>query len=154
MSHKTNNMSNLKLSPSLFIKENEVISYDTVVAVIKDGAIYEKGKFSRTTTRHVRIVANLFKLNVISDAKAKIPFHKYEMGEANCRVDNCFSIRTSIKIAQAVSEGSSFLSALSTIPKYPPKDEIVLRRYLNKKGVDLNEFEKIRKFNTVLKHII
>jgi hypothetical protein len=146
-------MGNLKITPSLFIKGNKIISYDTEVAVIKDGKIYEKARYSRTTTRHIGHVASVLRLPIVHSTN-KGSFYRYEMGEANCSMSDCFSVRTSTKILQAMGEGLIFIDALSTVSQYPPKDKELLYKYLYKNDIDVQGFEKLRKFNTVLKHIM
>jgi len=68
-----------QLGENLFIKGDKVISYETHVASIKDNIIYEFGKFSRTTSKHISRVANILKLPVKTVNK-NVAFFKYEMG--------------------------------------------------------------------------
>jgi hypothetical protein len=54
-----------KIKDNLFIEGENVISYETVVAKIDGNNLIELGKFSKTTSKHVKAVAELYDLTVI-----------------------------------------------------------------------------------------
>ena len=67
-----------KLKNDLYLQGNKVISYETVVATIKDGYLIEKGKFSNTTSKHISYVAQLLGLQIVRSNKRpsfdKLPY--------------------------------------------------------------------------------
>jgi hypothetical protein len=54
-----------KIKDNLFIEGENVISYETVVAKIDGKNLVELGKFSNTTSKHIKIVAELYDLTVL-----------------------------------------------------------------------------------------
>lgn len=54
-----------KIKDNLFIEGENVISYETVVAKIDGKNLVELGKFSKTTSKHIKTVAELYDLNVL-----------------------------------------------------------------------------------------
>lgn len=85
-----------QLGNNLFLKGSKLISYQTHVATYKNGALYVRGKFSRTTTKHIYKAANILKAHVI-DTGEKVDFYKYEFG-AKCQMENALSPHTSIHL--------------------------------------------------------
>lgn len=83
-----------QLGQNLFIQENRVISYETHVATIKDNILYEFGKFSHTTSKHLHKVADLLKLKREKKDK-KVYFIRFEDG-VKTNLPNSLSPKTSI----------------------------------------------------------
>lgn len=83
-----------QLGQNLFIRGNKVISYETHVATIKDNILYEFGKFSHTTSKHLHKVADLLKLKREKKDK-KVYFRRFEEG-VKVNVPNSLSPKTSI----------------------------------------------------------
>ena len=68
-----------KIKDNLFIEGENVISYETVVAKIDGNNLVELGKFSKTTSKHVKIVAELYDLSVIPSTE-RPTFEKLDYG--------------------------------------------------------------------------
>jgi len=86
-----------KIKDSLFIVGNKIISYETHVATIKGNKIIERGRFSRTTSKHINFVSKLISLEVVySKVDMKESFSKYDLGTFSNRMfDNTISIKSS-----------------------------------------------------------
>ena len=69
-------METLKLRENLFRRGNDIISYDTVVAHIEDNKLIEHGRYSRTTSKHIGYVAQLFGLSVVHAKNREKGFYK------------------------------------------------------------------------------
>ena len=41
------------------------MSYETFVAEIRDGKLFENGKYSKTTSRHIKHIAEIFELTIV-----------------------------------------------------------------------------------------
>jgi hypothetical protein len=54
-----------KIKDNLFIEGENVISYETVVAKIDGKHLVELGKFSSTTSKHIKKVAELYDLTIV-----------------------------------------------------------------------------------------
>jgi hypothetical protein len=111
-----------ELSPNLHVKGNQVISYTTVIGHIKDGTLYVKGKYSRTTTKHVLFALSVLKLNIDNTSWKKKPeeFHKYEMG-VKCEFEGAIPPYLSIAILGR-EEGTSILEAIASLESIRKKD--------------------------------
>lgn len=79
-----------KLKDNLYLNGSEVISYETVVAHIKGNKLIEHGKYSRTTSAHIRHVASLMNLSIVSSTE-RPEFEKFEGG---VRCNPNFSTKT------------------------------------------------------------
>ena len=150
MSSKTLNMKaipTLKIKKNLFIKNNYVISYETKVAKIKDNKLYELGRFSRTTSKHIYHVASLFNLEVVRSDQRQV-FWKYEMG-ANCNTDwTCLSPTVSAVFLSGESKENDFpsiVNRLANLEKIPKKDAPLIERFLESNNFQVEDFQKLRK---------
>ena len=56
---------------NIFRDENKIYSYLTHVATIDGDKLIEHGKYSRTTSKHVKKVASMFNLTIVEN-KTKI----------------------------------------------------------------------------------
>lgn len=148
MSSKTLNMKSLptlKIRKNLFISGNFVISYETKVAKIKDNKIYELGKFSRTTSKHIFHVASLFKLELVRNDKKQV-FYKYEMGEADFQPTPTFlSPITSSQFLGEENDFDSIVNRLAKINFIPKKDQTIINRFLESNDFPVESFERLRK---------
>ena len=146
MSSKTLNMKSLptlKIRKNLFISGNFVISYETKVAKIKDNKIYELGKFSRTTSKHIFHVASLFKLDLVRNDKKQV-FYKYEVGEADCQPTPTFlSPTTSSQFLGKENDFDSIVNRLAKI-NIPKKDQTIINRFLESNDFPVESFERLR----------
>jgi len=87
-----------KVRDNLYVEGNNVISYETIVAIIEGDTIRELGKFSRTTTKHISKVALLMNKKVVpTTEKRKADFYKFEMG-VRTAYDNCIGQKASLLI--------------------------------------------------------
>lgn len=110
-----------KVSNNLFIVEDTIISYETEVAYIYNDSIKEKGKFSRTTTKHIQKVSNLLGKRIIP-SKIKPDFYKYEMG---IRIDylNCVSPKATSLIFEKIKNGIKLEIAIASLKRELPKKD-------------------------------
>lgn len=77
-------MNKYKVKNNLFVIGDKVISYETHVATIKGDKLIEGGKWSHTTSKHVRLVGRLLGLQVVDSKKQKC-FYELPFG-AKCSV--------------------------------------------------------------------
>jgi len=68
-----------KLKTNLHLVGDKVYSYETHVANIDKGQLIELGKFSKTTTNHIKYVAEVFGLSIVRSTE-KPDFVKHEFG--------------------------------------------------------------------------
>lgn len=129
---------NFKLDDNLFLEGRKIISYETHVADIREGYIEARGKYSRTTSKHISKAASLLGLKMNPSDKKEY-FYKHEYG-AKFSIDNCLSEKISAFIISYLKgEGLDYLShkpedllpMLITIPNVGPKDWEILKEYLN-----------------------
>ncbi len=120
-----------QLGENLFIKGNKVISYETHVASIKNNIIYEFGKFSRTTSKHISRVANILKLPVKTVNK-NVAFFKYEMGIEPFKMEGALSPKTAIPFLQeGISTKEQVLSyVVRNMETLPNKDWSLIKEIL------------------------
>lgn len=120
-----------QLGENLFVKGNKVISYKTHVASIKEDTLYEFGKFSRTTTKHISKVASILKLHVKTLNK-NVDFYKYEMGIEPFKMEGALSPKTSIPFLQkGIRTKEDVLSyVVNNINELPTKDWSIIKEIL------------------------
>jgi hypothetical protein len=128
----------VKLCENLFLRENVIVSYTSEVGEIIDGFIHTKGKYSRTTTKHISTASDLLGKGVIWK-DAKIPFFQYQEGVRIGRPANLLKPATGKKMIQFMKEGWSFAeSALIVLDgKVGGEDRLILSRYID--GLNLPE---------------
>ena len=119
-----------QVGQNLFIKDNKVISYETHVATIKDDTLYEFGKFSRTTTKHISKVAGLLRLKV-QTIKKEVQFWKHEMGVV-FTMNDALSPQTSFDfLVNNISSREQILNyIINNREKLPGKDWTILKKFL------------------------
>lgn len=125
----------LKVADNLFIIGTQVISYETVVASIKDRQLLVNGTYSRTTGKQIAKLRRMTGFERV-DQKTRRDFDKFGFG-VQCRVDGAISPRGSSAILKWVREGHSFSEAaifcLDTLIK---KDREIVVQYLTSLGYD------------------
>jgi hypothetical protein len=128
----------VKLGENLFLRENVIVSYTSEVGEIIDGFIHTKGKYSRTTTKHISTASGLLGKGVIWK-DAKIPFFQYQEGVRIGRPANLLKPATGKKMIQFMKEGWSFAeSSLIVLDgKVGGEDRLILSRYID--GLNLPE---------------
>jgi len=94
---------NPKQNLHIDLANNRVISYQTVVADIKGDQLVYRGKFSRTTSKHLSLVRSLLDLQIGGNQKDKVPFNWFEYG-ANVKLDNSLSPKNSEKFLELLKE--------------------------------------------------
>jgi hypothetical protein len=106
----------LQLASNLHIKGDEIISYDTVVAKIKEDHISVLGKFSRTTSKHISKA--VFALGLPSrdaDKKPTIYWTQYYMGCEPTVIRGSISQEvTDVLLKNVYREGLGFEESLLT----------------------------------------
>jgi len=140
----------LKVGDNLHISGNQVISYDTVVAEIEGNNLIELGKFSRTTTKHIHKVTDLFGLNLIRSKEKRDDFYWYEMG-IKTKLASALGVKTTEQIAEIVREGASIENAiyLVDITKLPKKDREELEYILSKKGIPDEKISALKSWYSI-----
>ena len=129
------NKNTYKVTDNLYVEDNHVISYETVVARIEGDTLVELGKFSRTTSRHISKVAALMNKRVIAaDRKVKPDFYKFELG-AKTSYDNSISQKTSLLILQSLGEGTPYGVTIAILKGKIPKKDWEL---LDKEDIDVD----------------
>ena len=119
-------MNTLQLKKNLFRKGDDIISYTTTVACIQNDSLIELGKWSRTTSKHIHYVAQLYKLNLVRfDGKKDSGFWPFEYGVDIKRPDS-LSTKTSVEISRLMSEGLNYLNALAAVETSSRKDQKII----------------------------
>ena len=68
-----------KIKNNLYLQSDKVISYETVVATISEGKLIEHGKYSNTTSKHIKDIADLFGLTIVPSTE-RPSFNKLPVG--------------------------------------------------------------------------
>ncbi len=122
------------VAENLFLRDDVILSYDTEVAHIEDGAIHEHGRYSRTTTRQISKIASFLKIyKVIHSSEVKMTqWNRYDYG-VRCKHDFTLSTRASAIALTAMSEGKTYLTALCLVleSKIQDRDRQIITNYLN-----------------------
>ena len=146
-------MQTLKIKENLWVKGNDVISYETVVAKIIGDKLVELGKYSRTTSKHIHEVARRFRLKIESTKKPKKEyFYKFEQG-VKCEAPGALTGRTSLHIADALGNGMDFLNAVASVPNLPRKDFLIIEDWLRLNGTSLADFNELQKWHKLKEFI-
>lgn len=143
----------LKIKDNLWIKGNTIVSYETEVATIEDDTIFEHGKFTRTTTKHIHAIAHMFGLKIVMDPKkAGVRFWKFEQGvRCDSPTSKTLSQRISNEAAQHfISCGRDLIAALSVVSSIGKKDLELIKSYYEKNGIPWRVFELKRFAHTKL----
>lgn len=128
----------LKLTPSCFVSPTgKVISYETEVAKIKDGAVVFFGAFSRTTTKHVHFLSGLTGLP-LKRIRKDLTFHKLGRKEHFEKPGATISQSISLEILARYRSGNkswegAMVSLLADVEKIPKKDLALIQGFLTKK---------------------
>lgn len=115
-------MNKYKVKNNLFVIGNKVISYETHVATIKGDKLIEGGKWSHTTSKHVRLVGRLLGLQIV-DSKEKKYFYELPFG-AKCSVGkDVISPETTKKIFNLLRQGQDYILSIASLKNEIPKKE-------------------------------
>lgn len=137
-------MLKLKVGENLHISGDKVISYDTVVAKISGDSLIELGRFSRTTTKHISKVAEVFGFKIVSN-KTKQLFWRYDFG-VKINLESALSTKTAVKIGELVKEGVSIENSiyLVDLTQIPKKDREEIEYLLSKKGINSDKISALK----------
>lgn len=108
-------MATFRIKENLFLVNKKVISYSTHVATIENEKLIELGKFSRTTSRHIELVAKLLNLELVPClTKRKQDFDKYHVG-IKCHIKDAIKFKILKTINKLQNEGYDYLHILAII---------------------------------------
>jgi len=134
----------LKVANNLHIVGDRVISYETHVATIERKPVELQrrpiircnGKYSRTTSKHVNLIAELLEANRDLDPKRK-DFWQFEYG-AQCSMPNSISPAGSALVVRAMANGLSEEAALTAAVTGMSKRDL---KIVNEIAADLPELQ-------------
>jgi hypothetical protein len=69
-----------KIGHNIFLEGNKVYSFLTHVATIEGDKLIEHGKYSKTTTNHVKKVAGMYSLQLVPSTEKKTDFDMLPLG--------------------------------------------------------------------------
>jgi hypothetical protein len=127
----------VKIANNLFLRDSVIISYTTEVADLVGDKIVSRGKYIRTTSKHLSEAAEaLGKSLVLTDAK--IPFFQYHSGVKLVKPSGLLKDKTSSMVLRRMKEGFSlheslFLSLLEK--KIFGEDRERIERFLDDMGM-------------------
>lgn len=117
-----------KIKDSLYIKGKKVISYETHVATIEGNKIIEKGKYSRTTSKHITFIADHLNLEIIrSNKDMRSTFYKFDIGCVDIKKENnAIDPKLSIEILKMLRKGIDYSIIVASL-----KNKISKRKWEN-----------------------
>jgi len=144
-------MITLKITENLHVVGNNVISYDTKVAVIEGNTLVELGKWSRTTSKHICRVASLFRLSVIPAKDKKWPSYGWLEYGVKSRRENSVGPDTSAKLAEVISSGVDFKDSiyfvdLNCISK---RDRLIIENEMQTRGITQEQIESLKNWYSI-----
>jgi hypothetical protein len=144
LSIKQNLLVEVTLNEDLVMKSAGIQSYTTMVGFIKDGKIFEDGKFSRTTTKHMNEIVYITGFPK-QDSGQRKHFWEYPYG-TRIRHDDSLSSFSSQTILKELAAGKSFFEAVSEIEKMTRRDNQIIEDILEAKGLKeaLVHYRKIK----------
>lgn len=137
LSIKQNLLVVVTLDENLKMKNAGIQSYTTMVGFIENGKIFENGKFSRTTTKHMNEIIYITRLPK-EDSGQRKNFWEYPYGT---RISHPDSLSSSISsdILKGLSRGESFFEAvfgLDRLSKIGNKDLKIIKGIFGSKDQD------------------
>lgn len=97
-----------------------IISYSTVIARVKEGKIHSLGKTSRTSGKHLGIMARLLNMPIVTNDK-KLGFCREYEGTKNID-ENAISEKISSQILYDMYRGSELHQIIVSLKYIPEKD--------------------------------
>lgn len=132
---------NPKQNLHIDLANNLVISYQTIVADIKEDRLVYRGKFSRTTSKHVSLVSSLLGLRLEGKSNKAIPFNWLEFG-AKIEMDNSLSPKNSEKFLELLKElddeEMALVGTYLEVGTRSPQKSLIAKE-LNRMGVNIEE---------------
>jgi hypothetical protein len=120
----------LQIAQNLFLIGNKVISYETHVATLQFYAkelsrrpvLMTKGKYSRTTTKHIHRVRQLLDASLV-DQTERQAFYQFEFG-AQCKIPGSISPAGSSQIMEQMKLGNPIDVAVAVVASTLPKPDL------------------------------
>ena len=120
----------LQIAQNLFLVGNKVISYETHVATVQFYAkelsrrpvLMTKGKYSRTTTKHIHRVRQLLDASLVDQAERQA-FYQFEFG-AQCKIPGSISPAGSSQIMEQMKLGNPMEVAVAVVASTLPKPDL------------------------------
>lgn len=132
---------NPKQNLHIDLANNRVISYQTVVADIKGDQLVYRGKFSRTTSKHLSLVSSLLGLQIGGNRNDRVPFNWFEYG-ANVKMKNSLSPKNSEKFLELLKEfrdnEMALVGTYLEVGARSPQKALIAEE-LKRMGVDIEE---------------
>ena len=144
LSIKQNLLVEVTLGEDLKMENAGIQSYTTMTGFIKDGKIFENGKFSRTTTKHMNEIVYITGFSKQDSGKRK-QFWEYPYG-TRIRHEDALSSFSSQPILKELAAGKSFFEAVSSLDKISWRDNQIIGDILEAKGLKeaLVHYRKIK----------
>ena len=138
----------LKICDNLHLIDGTIISYSTVVGRVTPTGIKTNGKYSKTTTKHIRRIAGLLCIPIEYISKENQWFAWYELG-AKVKYDGVISQKSTLVILSKIRETSCSLveAAVLALSEIKGKDRVNCVDQLLKKGVDRQRIDDILALN-------
>ena len=120
-----------QFKPTLIVNNGRVISFDTEVGRIKDNKLYVFGHYSRTTTKHISYLRDVFDLEVIMVQKKPKIFYKYETGEwKNDKPEDALSPTISVSLFNIIKNGGGLFDLIKQNTCITKRDwEIIVKQF-------------------------
>ena len=120
----------LQIAQNLFLVGNKVISYETHVATLqfyptelsRRPVLMTKGKYSRTTTKHIHRVRQLLDASLVDQAERQA-FYQFEFG-AQCKIPGSISPAGSSQIMEQMKLGNPIDVAVAVVASTLPKPDL------------------------------
>jgi len=120
----------LQIAQNLFLVGNKVISYETHVATLqfyptelsRRPVLMTKGKYSRTTTKHIHRVRQLLDASLV-DQSERQAFYQFEFG-AQCKIPGSISPAGSSQIMEQLKLGNPIDVAVAVVASTLPKPDL------------------------------
>jgi hypothetical protein len=115
-----------KIHKNLHICKNYVISYETKVAKIERDQIISFGKYSRTTSKHILLIGQIFGLPItienphttVSSLRFQpknTSFHKFEIGSVDINFEKSISPRASKIIIEKLKNNNNYKVVIASL---------------------------------------
>lgn len=134
----------LRVKQNLHIEGDSIISYETEVARIHPDGIEVFGKYSRTTSKHITLLAGMLGLPIKLQSTSR-PYFRELMYGANVRYDNSVCPESSKRILTHMKETQDWDSALVAgliDDEVLAKDKHLIIEHLSKQGKDIQELRR------------
>ena len=144
------------LSQNLYLRENVIVSYSTEVADILSGFIHTRGRYSRTTTKHISLASGLLNLGV-TWTQSKSAFYQYNIGVRLPKPNNLLKPSSSRKMVEFLKQGWTFPEAcvlLMDEKRVSWDDRTIVSRYLDSMEYGEEHIQAIRSKKRTLELIL